>query len=363
MKGFSSNDVPLDVLISQQQTLAKEHGRELTEEEAFEEVIANALEGVMTDGKVAQFLQQLEGRDKSLGARVRRFFHDIAQMIRDTLDAYAGVQPDSVESMMISQLEDTYKQLQKALAEGIYQAGENFRQAEKNSTGEGGVRYKTGGKRYWYPNMTGAEIADVRAIARNEANKTDNYLGIAAKWLYNKEKGHEYFALYSTMDAKEPTVLYACKNERAKLHNSFLLNELQREENISERFNTNAGLVNGLLNSLENVISRKSEYSGSVVGTGSDNGNASVHSRNKRIRLDKAFINCLRNIEKVQQQYGLDDHYRFTKDAFSATYDDGNPDIRFSVRQKQNPTVADMLKKEVEKRKGDVEKMKIYAKI
>ena len=43
---------------------------------------------------------------------------------------------------MTTLLEDVYRQLQQVFAEGVHQSGENFRRAEKNTTGEGGVRYK-----------------------------------------------------------------------------------------------------------------------------------------------------------------------------------------------------------------------------
>ncbi len=42
---------------------------------------------------------------------------------------------------MISKMDDLREQLQEALAEGIYSAGESYQKAEKNPTSEGGVRY------------------------------------------------------------------------------------------------------------------------------------------------------------------------------------------------------------------------------
>ena len=50
------------------------------------------------------------------------------------------------------------------------------------------------------------------------------------------------------------------------------------------------------------------------MGAGSNAGNANIYSGDKRKRPSKAFINCLENIQKVQQQYGLDDHYQFAVD-------------------------------------------------
>ena len=263
-------------------------------------IVAASLEGIMADGRVMELMQKLEAEDKSLGVKVKKFFQDIGNMIRKAIDTYKGSLPDSAEGRLIRQMEDIYSQLQEAFAEGVYDAGESFQNAE-NTTSEGGVMYMTSNEKYWYPDMTKSEIAEVKAIAKSEAKKTDNYLGIGAKWLYNKEKGNEFFALYSDIDAEAPTVLYACKDNKATLHNSILMDALKIKEDSYESINIDAGTVDEVLSSIEDVVSGKHQYSGSVMGTGSNNGNASIHSRNKRIRLDKAFINCLRNIEKVQR--------------------------------------------------------------
>ena len=311
MEGFNRQNISAEELVLLKQNEYAKNGIELTEEQAFEEVIAAALEDVIAGDRVQEFMMEAEGINKSLGAKIKKFFQDICDLFKEILDVYKNVRSDSPEASVIHKMEDIYQKLQRALVRGVYEAGTNFQKAE-NTTMEGGVRYKNG--EYWHPDMTRAEITDVRSIAKSEVFKTNNYLGIDAKWLYNKEKGNEYFALYSTIDSKEPTILYACKDDIAALHNSVLIKELQREENNNERFNTGTGLVDGLLNSLGNVIGRKSQHPGSVMGTRSNNGNASIHSRNKRIRLDKAFINCLRNIEKIQQQYGVEDWYQFAAD-------------------------------------------------
>lgn len=141
VQNFNTRDVPLDKLIADEQVAALERGRKLTEDEAFEEVIAHSLEGILADGKVMELMKALEAKDKSLGARVKRFFKNIAQLIKDTIDVYRGVTPDSIEGRMIMHMKDVYAQLQEAFAEGLYEAGTNLQTAEENTTGEGGVKY------------------------------------------------------------------------------------------------------------------------------------------------------------------------------------------------------------------------------
>ena len=60
--------------------------------------------------------------------------------------------------------------------------------------------------------MQSSEVIRIEQIARNELNKTDNYLDNITKWLYNERSGTPYFALYSTENEHNPTILYASKD-------------------------------------------------------------------------------------------------------------------------------------------------------
>lgn len=77
----------------------------------------------MSDGKVMEFLGKLEAKDKSLGAKVRKFFQNVVDLIKQTINAYSGVSPDSTEGQLIMQMEGVLEELQPVFAEGLYEAG------------------------------------------------------------------------------------------------------------------------------------------------------------------------------------------------------------------------------------------------
>ena len=156
MSGFNKQGLTSEELIANKQAEYAEDGIELTDEEAFEEVIAAALEGIMADGRVMELIRDAEAKDKSLGGKIKQFFQDIAQMIRDTIDSYKDATPGSAEGRLIRKLEDVYAQLQEIYAEAVYDAGKNFQKAE-NTTGEGGVRYSVAGEM--------SETADMQMLA------------------------------------------------------------------------------------------------------------------------------------------------------------------------------------------------------
>lgn len=141
MKEYRQKNVPVDTLVKMQQANAQEHGRELSYDEAYEEVIADSMETILADGKVMELMQDIEKADKSLGQKIKEFFQDIVQLLKDTINAYRGVEPDTVEGTLVSQMDDLIAELQQVFAEGVYEAGDNYRKVERNNTQEGGVHH------------------------------------------------------------------------------------------------------------------------------------------------------------------------------------------------------------------------------
>ena len=130
-------------LIAMQQAEAQENGRTLDREEAFEEVVADSMEEILADGRVMELMQKLEAEDHSLAGKVKKFFQDIVQLLKDTIKAYSYFAPDSREGNMVREMRDIYAQLQEVFAEGIYEGGKNHSKmgVKENTTGEGGVKY------------------------------------------------------------------------------------------------------------------------------------------------------------------------------------------------------------------------------
>ncbi|MBQ2934440.1 MAG: DNA/RNA non-specific endonuclease [Clostridia bacterium] len=167
--------------------------------------------------------------------------------------------------------------------------------------GENAHQYSS---KYWYPNMKKSEIDLVKRIAKREINTTENYIDNENKWLYNKFGDKTYFALYSTEDTNEPTVLYACKGERAEFEYIFLLNELRKEVNYNENIHTETGDVIKLPISNENDIGGAAIDNGNALGRRSNTGDAGLYSKNTRRRPSEALRNCLRNILKIRDRDG-----------------------------------------------------------
>ena len=155
---------------------------------------------------------------------------------------------------------------------------------------------------YWAPDMNESERRYVRSVATNEAYKTDNYLDGITKWLYYEKNDNSYFALYSTDDTlPEPTILYACKGEKAKHEQGYVIDYFSKENQYGKGNDPESRIVNGIFVANKNSSDIGFADRGESLGRGSDDRTSSTHSKNERKRPSKALRNCLENIEEIRE--------------------------------------------------------------
>lgn len=108
-----------DSLIQQQIAKAEKNGREVDYDTAYEEMIADSMEGILSDGKVLEKLKGLQESDPSLWETVKQWAKDIAGKIRAVVDAYKGERMDSTEGKIVANMKEILPQLEELYAEGL----------------------------------------------------------------------------------------------------------------------------------------------------------------------------------------------------------------------------------------------------
>lgn len=304
---YAKHGVSIDVLIQNQIRKAKDCGMEMDDDTAYEEIIADSCETFLRDSKLLDRLIDLAKKDMTLFEKTQLY---IANLLADLQKCYNDFEPDSPEARKVLEWTDCIGNLHKLWEEAALAALDNSQRAGgkilRTTASEGDVKFSARDTRYWYPNMKKTEVANVRRIAKRELNTTDNYIDIENKWLYNKTGQNTYFALYSTEDANEPTILYACKGNRAEFEHQFLIKQYEKEVNTNGSINTESRLVVRLLSSIEDAFGEKNVHSRNTMGRGSNNRNVGVYSKNKGNRLSEAFLDCLRNIAEIQERNGVE---------------------------------------------------------
>lgn len=123
MKEYGQRGVSVDQLVTAQMEKAERSGRELSYEEAYEELIADSMESMLSDGNVLQKLSKLKAQDKSLWQKIKSFISDLAAKIKKV---YSGLSPDSAEGRYVAQMKDAIEKLQDLFVEGLADASSNY---------------------------------------------------------------------------------------------------------------------------------------------------------------------------------------------------------------------------------------------
>lgn len=123
-------------LIDRQIAKARENGREIDRDTAFEEVVADSMETMLTQGDIGDFMAQLKQKDKTLRDKIREWFRNLADSLKAVADEYRGAKPESPEGRLVAQMDDFVQVLQQAYAEALVDAGENYRANNKKADSE-----------------------------------------------------------------------------------------------------------------------------------------------------------------------------------------------------------------------------------
>lgn len=100
---------------------------------AFEEVVADSMEKMFTDGNIMDKLTKLKAQDKGLLQRIKNFIDKWLSKIKEFYSAEG--QYVTREGELAHQLE-RFEQLQQLFAEALADAGDSYRTAEKNASNE-----------------------------------------------------------------------------------------------------------------------------------------------------------------------------------------------------------------------------------
>ena len=96
----------------------------LTRDQAYEEVVADAMQTMFTDTDLASKLEKLKNKDKGLWNKIKAFFADLYKRI---VGEYKGVDAQTNEAKEVRKMsKETIKRLSDLFAEGIVDAGDTF---------------------------------------------------------------------------------------------------------------------------------------------------------------------------------------------------------------------------------------------
>lgn len=201
---YEEKGISVVKLVRSQQAKAERNGRTIDFDTAYEEVVADSMESILTSGRVAEMMAQIQQEDQTLWQKIRQWFQKLAQDIRQAVQACAGYKPDSAEGRAVAQMEELLPILEGFYQDALQEAGENYQAAEgqKNTTGYGGVKFSFAGK-----TRDGIEVYEtsdaVKSLPWKDRKKLflnimkNQFRGRTAKFIRN---GHAYYASFEYGD-------------------------------------------------------------------------------------------------------------------------------------------------------------------
>ena len=129
------------------------HGRKLSFDEAYEEVVADSMEAILADGYVVQLMADMRAQDKTLWEKVRDWFKDLAQKLQAAVDAFRGVEPDSVEGKLVSEMQDMIVILESFYTDALLDAGESYQWRQSDAL---------------ISSFSGVNTTSIKLMSRNE---------------------------------------------------------------------------------------------------------------------------------------------------------------------------------------------------
>ena len=181
MEEYGKKGVSVNELVRAQQEKARRNKRELSYDEAFEEVVADSMETMLADSEVMEKLEKLKAQDQTLWEKIKDFIADLVKKIKEV---YAGLTPNSEEGQYVAEMVDAIERIQELFTEGITEAAENFR-----TIGSIDLEQFAEAK-----NTDGEQLFQYRAMEEDE----DTYRSMLKKW--GKFSDAQINNLFTTID-------------------------------------------------------------------------------------------------------------------------------------------------------------------
>lgn len=122
---YGKKGVPVAELVRAQQDLAKRQGREISYDTAYEEMVADSMQTMLSDGAVVEKLAKLANKDKTLVEKMKEKLDELVKAIKRE---YVGMTPYAKEGRYGAMVDEA-ERLQELFYDALVSAGENYKGA------------------------------------------------------------------------------------------------------------------------------------------------------------------------------------------------------------------------------------------
>ena len=126
-EAFDKTDLSMhERVVAKQDLLSKVRGERVSYDEAFEEVVCDALSTMISDGNFFEKIAEIKAKDRGLFNTMKRFFKEMFAKFKKV---YAKLTPDQKDAQDIREMKDMFDRIQTAFAKALVESSDNFHAA------------------------------------------------------------------------------------------------------------------------------------------------------------------------------------------------------------------------------------------
>lgn len=135
VKAYEKTDMTMNErVIREQKRLEEIRGEKVSYDEAFDEVVANAMMKMFDDGTLVQKLTELKAQDEGLA---RKLWEGFKKILAKFLGIYEEAGPLFKDTADLMTMKETFEQLQNMFAEAMVEASENYQASQPEASHKG----------------------------------------------------------------------------------------------------------------------------------------------------------------------------------------------------------------------------------
>lgn len=247
-------------------------------------------------------------RDKSSIDKIANGNPTLAGKVMDIINSAKASVYDKLKSPVANRtgVELTYSQLNQA--ENLWNNA--LREASRNN-GDGvtfavdngdNVRYN---KVKWHTDLSATDMETLNQTIKYDIRRSKNKITDGGNWIFTDVSGKQVFAIYSTDDFENPTILYESKGRQGEIERNALFNILE-ELSYGRRFDDKSESIDKILS--DEGLRRRDGMGNSngPLGRGQNFGNDTVLQRKPGRNPSRAFNSVIKNLLKIQRELVAD---------------------------------------------------------
>ena len=179
-------------------------------------------------------------------------------------------------------------------------------------------KYSYSPKPLWHTDLSEKQLTDLMEKIQRDLVYSPNKITDTANWYESRLDGKPIFAIYSTEDKHNPTLLYESRGDMAKIEKRYLLDLLEVEtnnENTVQKSGNSGEVLGGDRLSETGVLGDNAGHG----GRGSGNRNAEILPGKSQRKPCRAFRNVLNNLLEIRSRESagrgtlIDDKYSISQ--------------------------------------------------